>query len=287
MEPGRKLTRTEFDAVIRRATELALRESDSGQLTEGELFRIAREVGVPDRHVQLALAQVRSGEVGGTSLDRVFGPEVVIASRLVHGTPRALAQRIDRFLVAGRLLQSVRRSPGLLQYRPAGDWISQLARITSATARRYYLASAKSVEVRLEEFESGRTLVEFRVYPGMRGEAVLGAALGGGFGGLGGGVAVGFALATVAPVALAVAAGAVLGGSVVGAITWATAAAHQKKVRDIHAEVEGVLDELETEEAPEPPPSGWREWMRRNLNPPRDAIGGAGADEFGRGDRQD
>ncbi|MSR36889.1 MAG: hypothetical protein EXR95_09685 [Gemmatimonadetes bacterium] len=61
---GRSLTRPEFDEFIRRATELAARESDGGEgaLEEAELLRIAREVGLPERHVRwfrvMAAAQV-------------------------------------------------------------------------------------------------------------------------------------------------------------------------------------------------------------------------------------
>ena len=64
------------------------------------------------------------------------------------------------------LLHRVRRTPNYLQFRPAVDWISSLARAASATSQRYYVASAKSVEVRLNEAEEGRTLVEFVVDPG-------------------------------------------------------------------------------------------------------------------------
>ncbi|MGB1779689.1 MAG: hypothetical protein ACPHQP_09065 [Longimicrobiales bacterium] len=75
-EVGRSLTRQEFDAVIRRAAELAASDPDAGEgrLSEVELYRIAGEVGLTEHHVRTALSEVRSGEVGGTTLDRIFGP---------------------------------------------------------------------------------------------------------------------------------------------------------------------------------------------------------------------
>ena len=69
---GRGLTRQEFDVVIRRAAELAGSESEGseGALTEAEVYRIAKEVGLGEGHVRMALAEVRSGaspEIGRAS----------------------------------------------------------------------------------------------------------------------------------------------------------------------------------------------------------------------------
>jgi hypothetical protein len=269
MSEERTLSRRDFEAVMRRATELAMSEAESGELSEAELFRIAHEVGISDRHVRMALAQVRSGsgaERGGGTLDRIFGPEVVHASRVVPGTPREISQRIDHFMVAGRLLTSVRRGTSILQYRPSVDWISQVARLASATSRRYYVASAKSVEVHLDEIEPARTLVEFRVDPGTRGEAVAAGFAGGGAAGVGTGVLIAFGAATFAPAALAIAAGAVIGGGAVGGTVWGVGRSHQKKVRDVRAEVEGILDQLEVEGPLEPPPPSWQDWVRRQFH---------------------
>lgn len=273
MTRGTNLTRKQFDQVIRRATELAVHDSDSMDLSESELFRIARDVGVPERHVRRALSEVRTGAAGGP-LDRLFGPEVVAASRSVSGVPTELAGAIDNFLVAGRLLQPLRRGPNVLHYRPAVDWISQVARAASATSRRYYVASAKSVEVYLEEIGtgSGTTLVEFRVDPGTRGDAIGGAIMGGGAGGAAGGAAVGFWLATVAPVAWATLAGVSVAGGVASGIAWAVGRSHQRKVRDVLAEVEGVLDQLEAGETLEPPPPSWRQWVRRQFHGARKML---------------
>ena len=48
-EKSRSLTRTEFEAVMKRASELAVSDPYDGQSTldEAEVFRIASEVGLP------------------------------------------------------------------------------------------------------------------------------------------------------------------------------------------------------------------------------------------------
>ena len=246
-DSGRALTRWEFDAVIQRAAELAADDPDSapGALTEGDLFRIAGEVGLPESHVRRALAEVRSGEQGGGLLDRFFGPQVVRTSRVVPGKLEEIADELDEFLVASQLLQRVRRGSSVLQYRPAVDWASQVARAASFSSSKYYTASAKSVEVRLSQVDDARTLVEIEIDPGIRQDDVVGALLGGGVGGGATGVAAGFGLALVSPLGLAVGVGGVVGLGVWYGIAYASGQAHRKKRQDVLVELEGILDALE------------------------------------------
>lgn len=265
---GRSLTRRDFDAVIRRAAELAAADPDAGEgeLTEGELFRIAGEVGLSETHVRRALADVRSGAEGGGVLDRVFGPSTIRVSRVVPGDPKALAAKIDDFLVGSQLLQRVRRGVDILQYRPAVDWASQLARAASLVSLKYYIAAARSVDVRLEPVDDERTLVEFLVDPGMRGEHIgLTAGLGGA-GGVAAGVLAGVSVATLAPLGLAIGAGVAIGSGVWTAIGYGMGRTHQKRVGEVRQEVEGVLDSLEMGASLEPPPASWRRWVKRNFH---------------------
>ena len=265
---SRSLTRREFDAVIRRAAELSSSESDGaeGELTEGELFRIAGEVGLSESHVRRALLDVRGEIEASGPLDRVFGPSTVRASRVVEGTPEELIKNIDEFLVASRLLQRVRRTVDLLQYRPAVDWASQLARAASFSSWKYYIASARLVEVSLEPVDDERTLVRILVEPGTRSEAIIGSVLGGGSGGAVAGVVSGGVIATFAPFGLAVAAGVVLGGGVSTGIVYAIGRSHKKNLGEAQVEVEGVLDALESGASLEPPPASWRRWVKRQFH---------------------
>jgi hypothetical protein len=267
-EQGKSLSRRDFDAVIRRAAELSSSDPEGadGALTEAELFRIAREVGLADTHVRRALSEVRAGHAGGGIFDRIFGPSLVTASRVVPGPARELASRLDDFFVATQLLQPVRRGPGILQYRPALDWASQLARAASFTSRKYYVASAKSVEIHLNEVEEGRTLVEMVIDPGTRGDNIAGAGIGGGAAGVGIGIGAAASLVAVTPVGLAAGVGILVGAGITSVITYAVGTSHKKKLGEVQAEVEGILDRLELGESLEPPPASWRRWVKRQFH---------------------
>jgi hypothetical protein len=265
---SRSLTRREFDAVIRRAAELATSdpEGSEGALSEVELFRIAGEVGLDDGHVRRALAEVRSGEAGGGILDRVFGPSSVRVSRVVPGTVEALSAEVDEFMVANQLLQRVRRGPDVLLYRPAVDWASQLARAASFSSRKYYVASAKAVEVRLERVDDRRTLIEFLVDPGTRKDDIAGAIIGGAASAGLVGVLTGAGVTAVAAFPVAVGAGVVLGGAMWVGVGHLIGLNHKKKLGEVRTELEDVLDRLEMGDSLEPPPASWRRWVKRNFH---------------------
>jgi hypothetical protein len=266
----RGLTRDEFDRVIRRAAELATSEADAGEraLTEGELLRIAGEVGLGEAHVRQALGELRAGRMERGPVARIFGPGVVSSSRVVPGTPRELAVKCDDFFVASQLLQAVRRGSDRLQYRPSVDWASQLARAASFTSRKYYVASAQSVEVHLDAVDDEHTLVELHVDPGTRSEYLWGAGLGGAAAGAGLGVVgatILVAAASMPPLGAALL-GGVAGTGLWGGITWSAGQAHKRKMLEVRAEVEGILDRLEVGASLEPPPPAWRRWVKRQFH---------------------
>jgi len=269
-EPGRSITRKEFDEVIRRAAEIAASEPDGGDsaLTEQDLFRIAREVGLEERHVRKALVQVRSSAPGARGpLSAVYGPSFVVASRVVPGTREVLGARIDDFMVAGNLLESVRRTSDVLQYRPPVDWVSQIARAAASTSRKHRVASAKRVEVRFEPVDDGNVYVELEVDPATRGDYLAGGLVGGLAGGGVSGAGVALALAAAVPVTagVAVGAGILVGSAVFGGISWLTGHHHKRRLTEVRSEIEGILDRLESGESLEPPPASWRRWVQRHF----------------------
>ncbi|MCJ7627512.1 MAG: hypothetical protein MUO50_03890 [Longimicrobiales bacterium] len=269
VDPSRSLTRKEFDEVIRRAAEIAVSEPEGGEsgLTERDLFRIAQEVGLDERHVRKALVQVRSSPPTGRGpATALYGPTFVAASRVVPGDREELGRKIDEFMVAGQLLQAVRRGSSVLLYRPAVDWASQIARAASSTSRKYYVASSKRVEVRFEPVEEGRTLVEIEVEPGTRDDYMAGGIIGGLGGGAGAGVGVGLAIAAAGPAVLGIAAGVTVGSAFLGGLCWVTGYYHKRRLLEVRAEIEGFLDRLEAGESLEPPPSSWRRWVRRHFH---------------------
>jgi len=104
MGDDRRLTRAEFDEVIRRATELASREpDDEGELEETELYRIAGEVGLPQEHVRTALREIRGRPrmdrmpTEGGVLDRIVGPAVVRTSERARDAKAVMDEYAPRF----------------------------------------------------------------------------------------------------------------------------------------------------------------------------------------------
>jgi hypothetical protein len=274
--PGRSLTRRQFDEVIRRASELALGDMDGEngeEMSEAEVYRIAREVGLSESHVRKALAEVDTGSSVAsmaqptTWWNRFWGAETIRVTRVVPGSANSVAEKIDGYMVGGRLLQPVRRSPSFLQYRPAVDWMSQVARAASGTARRYYVASAKSVEVDLEPVDEHRTHVGLSVDAGVRGNYVSGGLIGGTIAGGAAGVGAFLGITTAGMgIPLAVAAVAITVGLGVAGVSKVAANSHRAKVLEVQAELEGALDMLEAGGQPEPPPPAWRKWIERRFH---------------------
>lgn len=278
----RRLTRHEFDEVMRRAADLAAAEPDPDggtDFTDAEVVRIGREAGISEQHVRQALADVRAGksnlpdrprDIGIGSLFKdvavLAGQGTVGASRTVRRPRRRIVREIDEFMVAGQLLQRVRRRDDLLQYRPAIDWASRVARAASSTSRQHYVAAARLVEVRLQEVDETSTLVKLHVDPGVAGNFQVGAVLGGGVVGTVAGVAAGLGLAALLPLAVAVAAGVFAGLVANLAVAVLCGRSFRRRLGEVESEVEGILDALESGIGLEPPPPAWRRWVRRHFH---------------------
>ncbi len=252
---------------MRRAAELTALDPEASEsgLTEAEVLRIAGEVGLPEKHVRVALAEVRARPPDQGALRVLFGAPVVRASRVIPQGRDDLCGELDEFLVAGQLLQPVRRTRELMVYWPAVDWVSQIARAASSTSRRYYVASAKSVEIHLKEIGPAETAVEFEVDPGTRNNNLAGGIAGGVSGGVGAGVGVALGMATFAPTDWAVMTGVTIALAVGTLVLWAVGLHHRRQNREVRTELEGILDRLEEGETLEPPPASWRRWVRRHF----------------------
>ena len=184
---------------------------------------------------------------------------------MVPGNRSELSECLDDFLVGTQLLKSVRRGNDPLLYRPSVDWVSQIARAASSQSRKYYIASAKSVEVHLQQLEEGRSRVEIIVDPGTRAKSIGSALAFGGICGAVSGAFLGWAFMAVAPVSIAVSGGALLAGAVTSGIMYLTGAVAKKKLREVKTELEGIFDTLEIGESLEPPPVAWRRWVKRHF----------------------
>ncbi len=272
MSDGRSISRRDFDQVMRRASELAAEEpgGSGGEFSDTELVRIGREAGLAERHVRRALAELRAGSPRAlrdrSGIRELIAPGEVRGSRAV-GRPRAHVHReLDDFMVGSQLLQRMRRRDNLLQYRPAIDWASRVARAASSTSRQHYVAAARLVEARFEETGDGSTQVDILVDPGIAGNYRGWALVGGGMVGF---LAGSLAITLIAPlssVAAAVVAGLVAGGAAAFGVAVLVGRGFQRRLREIHLEVEGILDGLESAGGLEPPPPAWRRWVRRHFH---------------------
>ena len=272
------LTRRDFDRVMRRAAEFAADDpGGTGDFfSDAEVVRIGREVGLRERHVRRALEEHRArGGGGGEGAAGWWGGglrvlllrDEIAASRTIERPRAVIRQELDEFMVGGQLLQRVRRKDDLLQYRPAVDWVSRVARAASFRSGQHYVASSRLVEVWLERLGAGSTLVGIRVDPGIaanyRNWWVFAGCVAGPLG-----VAAGISVA--APSLLAVGTVVLAGGAafVLASLTAALLAVpgFRRRLADVRSEVEGVLDGLENENGLEPPPPAWRRWVRRHFH---------------------
>ena len=274
MRSGGPLTRRDFDEVMRRAAELAADDPGSAAdaFSDEEVVRIGREVGLPERHVRRALAERRTrggGVEGGWKggLRMLLGRDEVAASRTITRPRARVRDELDDFMVGGQLLQRVRGKDDMLQYRPAVDWVSRVARAASFRSRQHYIASARLVEVRLERMGAESTQVDIRVDPGIAGNYRNWWVLAGCIGGVAGGAGVALSMSP-SLLALAVAGVAGAAASIVTSMVVALMAGpgFRRRVADVESEVEGVLDGLEKEKGLEPPPPAWRRWVRRHFH---------------------
>lgn len=266
------LSRRDFDEVMRRASELAATEPGASEeeFTEAELVRIGREVGLADRHVRTALAEFRTDR-GGFARRRgriraLLATGEIHSSRTVKRPRARIHGELDDFMVGSQLLQRVRQREDLLQYRPAIDWASRVARAASSTSRQHYVAASRLVEARMDELGPESTQVDIVVDPGMAGKYRTGAVLGGGMAGAAAGIGVGAGLALLATLPVAVAGGIAAGVVSAVVVMSLVALGFERRLGEVHLEVEGILDGLESDGGLEPPPPAWRRWVRRHFH---------------------
>jgi hypothetical protein len=157
---------TDLEKVIHRAAELQfLRDEVPDVIDEGEVVRIAEEVGLEGRHVRQALAELRADALllseprdSGIAA-RLWGAGAVQASRVVPGSPHEVLASLEHYLREHESLICIRDQPGRQVWRPAEDLMSKLQRSFDFIGRGYELAKARRMEVRVEQLEEGRSLV--------------------------------------------------------------------------------------------------------------------------------
>ncbi|MCY3598367.1 MAG: hypothetical protein OXN85_00120 [Gemmatimonadetes bacterium] len=247
----RTVTQEQLERVIRRASDLQFRSSTSvgGELGAGDVVQIGAEVGLEERYVRQALAEVEAASlIPDAPADeglarRIVGSAIVSTSRVVPGSPADVEANLESYLREEELLRQVRSRSGGSLWEPGTGLVSQMRRAMDVGGRRYTLAKARKLQVSVEALESGWSLVTLTADVGnMRAERIGGWFAGMGLGGAAGGF--GLFMATGGGVLPLLGGLAIFSGFT--AIATVSARADMRKVRQrMELALQGLLDRLE------------------------------------------
>ncbi len=251
--PVPQLSSQQFEMVIRRAAELQARSAEdpgSEVMAEGEALRIGRELGLSDRHLSQALAEVRNApqEESGF-LSRAMGEAVIACSRAIPGNAEEVRRLVETYLLEHEFMVVLRRLPGRTIYVKARGVLAVIGLSTKQLFNRSPPLELDGLELSVQPLEEGQSFVTISTdLSGKRaGYAAGGAAVGGTMTGIG---SLALAVAIAPPAA-------VLALPVLGIAAIATRGAYASNARKVRVQLESLLDRLEHGELPRSNP-GWK-----------------------------
>ena len=157
-----RIDRVALERIIRRATELQTSERDLGEsLTSDEVMALGREVGIPGRFLQQALLEEQtriSITAAGGVADRLTGPALVNAQRVIRAEREAIEPLLIRFLEQHELFCVQRHQPGRITWEPVGGIQAAIRRATAAAGgskRPMMLARADTLTATVVALEPG------------------------------------------------------------------------------------------------------------------------------------
>ena len=161
------VTREQLERVILRASDLQFRRSKpaGGELRAGEVVQIGAEVGIEERYIRQALAEVEAASlVPDTPPDegfaqRIAGPAIVSTSRVVPGSPPDVEANLESHLRREELLRQVRSRSGGSRWEPGTGLVHQMRRALDVGGRRYTLAKSRDLQIGVAALESGWAIV--------------------------------------------------------------------------------------------------------------------------------
>lgn len=254
-QPARRLSAAEVEAVIRRAVELQAHEAERGTgagsegMSEAELIRISKELGLSRHHIQQAIAET---SVQAPVEDSWFGPDAVSESRLVTRPAPAVREELDTYLRDRECMVVHRRFPDRVRYTRSSSVAASFQRLAGQMNAQHPLLGVPALEVGVREVDEQSCYVSITV--SMRGQRT-GLATGGVVGGTGAGGAIAVALGIAVAPPAALLGLPVLLGSILG-----TRAIYRHNVAQMESKLESLLDRLDHAELA---PSRAREWRRR------------------------
>ncbi|MDX1578902.1 MAG: hypothetical protein R3266_10470 [Gemmatimonadota bacterium] len=247
--PDTPLSSDQLERVIRRAAELqTAREVLPETLEDAEVVQIGAEVGLHESHVRQALLELRAETMAPQAPEedslpqRLWGPALIQASRVVPGDRAEVQGRLREYLRLGESLRQVRDRPGLSFWEPASDLISQIRRGLDIGGHGFALARAKRIEVAIQALEPGRSLVT--ISADLRNQRAEHA--GGWYTGAGlttAGVTAGLVAGAGAPLLLVL---PLVAGTAFGGGTWLARRTLRGEREKIELAVQGLLDRLES-----------------------------------------
>lgn len=238
---ARGFSTRELEAVIRRAVELQAGDAGRGDegVSEAEVVRIGRELGLEPATVRRAMAEVRLGpaEEHG-ALVHVIGSRTVRASRTLRRPAATTASLLERYLRETELMVPQRRFPDRTRYVRDSSLAAGLTRFARGFSRAQKPLDLNEIEAGVHALDAGSCLVEVSTdLAGTRGGLVAGVLGGGGAAAAGWGVA---AWATAIPDPLML-----LGVPVLAGAWWAMRAIYRAVHRSAQDKLESLLDRLE------------------------------------------
>lgn len=159
--PGR-IDRAALERIIQRAAELQTAERDiADELSPDEVLTLGRDVGIPDRYLRQAMLeeQTRLPDQTETGLvDRLTGPAIVGAGRVVRGDPAIIERSLLRYMGQQEPLAVQRQQPGRISWEPLRGIPAAIRRssaVLDPAARPFMLSKAELVTATLTQLEPG------------------------------------------------------------------------------------------------------------------------------------
>ncbi len=155
-----RLDRAALERIIQRAAELQTADREPGEgITPDQLLALGKEVGIPPRFLQQALAEERSRlpeQMRIGMLDRLAGPGVVVTHRVIAGQVPVLEGHLLRWMEQNELLCVQRQQPGRITWEPLTGIQAALRRSAAALGagqRTFMLGKAGTVTAALAPLE--------------------------------------------------------------------------------------------------------------------------------------
>ena len=157
-----RLDKAALERIIQRASELQTGSRDFGEdLTAEEILKLGKDVGIDEGYLQQAILEEQTRtdlpEAGGF-WNRLVGPGVVTAQRVVQGSVEDVTAQVTRWIEENELMVLQRQQPGRLSWEPVGGFQAMMRRSSAMLGggkRPFMLAKADQLSATIVQLEPG------------------------------------------------------------------------------------------------------------------------------------